>query len=65
MRYFDVPPNTICRVTLMVAYSSKPIGDFSLSLLSKTMVTLALVTPAWPRLYIKSYFGAAVSSMIA
>lgn len=50
-----MPPSTICRVTLMVAYSSKPMGDFFLSLLSKTIVTLALVTPAWPRLYMRSY----------
>lgn len=50
IRYLDVPPRTICRVTLMVEYSSKPMGDLFLSLLSKTIVTLAFVTPAWPRL---------------
>jgi len=38
------------RVTLIWAYSSKPMGDFRVSLLSKTIVTLAFVTPACPRL---------------
>lgn len=55
MRYLLVPPNTICLVTDICAYSSKPMGLFFLSLLSNTMVTLAFVTPACPRLYIRSY----------
>ena len=54
MRYLLVPPKTICLVTDIWAYSSKPIGDFFLSRLSKHIVTLAFVTPACPLLYIKS-----------
>lgn len=54
MRYFEVPPSTICLVTDICAYSSKPMGDLDLSRLSNTIVTLALVTPACPRLYMRS-----------
>lgn len=38
------------RVTVICRTVSKPTGLVALSELSKTMVTLAFVTPAWPLL---------------
>jgi len=52
------PPRTV-RVTVMVSRCSYPMGEALASLLSKTMETVALVTPLWPDLYTRSVSDAA------
>jgi len=47
-RYLDTFPTAIWRVTVIWDVFSKPTGDLERSWLLNTMVTDALVTPAWP-----------------
>mmetsp|Transcript_20953 Transcript_20953/g.54507 ORF Transcript_20953/g.54507 Transcript_20953/m.54507 type:complete len:242 (-) Transcript_20953:99-824(-) len=54
MRYFDLPPMATCLVTVISSWSRYPTGLDSLSELSKTIETVALVMPAWPFLYTRS-----------
>ena len=55
MRYLLLPPITNCLVTVISSRWSYPTGLFSLSELSNTIDTVALVTPAWPCLYTSSW----------
>ena len=52
MRY--IGQSLTWRVTVISSWSLYPTGLWSLLVLSKTMVTEALVTPAWPFLYTSS-----------
>ena len=54
IKYLLLPPIRTCRVTLTSLHCSYPTGLVASSSLSKTMVTLALFTPAWPCLYTSS-----------
>lgn len=50
IKYLFLPPTTTCLVTDISLHFSYPIGHWSASELSKNIVTVALVTPAWPPL---------------
>ena len=54
IRYLLFPPMRTCRVTLTSLHDSYPTGLDDSSSLSNTIVTLALLTPAWPCLYTNS-----------
>lgn len=55
IQYLFLPPTMICRVTEISLHFWYPIGQQSSSELSNTMVTDALVMPAWPFLYTSSW----------